>query len=564
MTLSATGFQQDKQWNWKNFWTVTWLCWLGQWAFGYPASVISVTLAQPSFLKYMKLVDESGVATEKAESYIGATSGLFQAGAVFGVIINSFIMDAYGRKAGTWFCVACSIIGGAGCVGAVHIGMFIAFRLIAGMGSWAFLALTSTYSAELAPPALRGFFTGQNGIGISIGYALAAYVGLGFHGVGETAAQWRGPLGIALFFPIVMGAYVHFFVPESPRFLLLKGRAEEAREIVLDIHRVDSDPDQEYARSEFYQMQKQAEFDRAMVPTYWAMFTKKSYRKRTLIACYYAFLGQSLGNLVINNYGPTLYGALGFDTLAEIKLHVGWTTIGIPANAFAACVVDRVGRKPLIIYGILGACSCLIVEAAIIANFATPVPAVNPNSAALRAGVAMLYLFLVAYSIGVDSTAFVYFGEIFPNHLRAKGVALAIATLGLTDLVYTEVAPTAFANVGWKFFLYFIIASALGAALAAWILPETKGIPLEEMAAVFGDKDEVIVFSENIHVDHNTHDLLVDVHTERAKSADGAVTGTDKANEEGSEVYRVATEAGHQGHHVEHVGVREKKGSMDV
>jgi hypothetical protein len=181
--------------------------------------------------------------------------------------------------------------------------------------------------------------------------------------------------------------------------------------------------------------------------------------------------------------------------------------------------------------GVFGCCACLIIEAAIIATFASPIPE-NPNLPALRAGVAMFYIFLLFYGCGIDVAGVVFYSEIFPNHLRAKGVAMSIAAVALTDLVYLQVTATAFANIGWKFFLVFIIISGLGGIAAFFLLPETKGVPLEEIAAVFGDMDEVMVYSEDIHVDHATHDLVVDVHT--GKTVDGA----------GQEMmHRVATEA---------------------
>lgn len=96
----------------------------------------------------------------------------------------------------------------------------------------------------------------MNGVGITVGYALASYMGLAFNlGTASPAAQWRGPLGLALVFPILM-LVVIMIVPESPRWLLMKNRAEEAEKIVLKLHHVDGDPDQEFARGEFYQMQK--------------------------------------------------------------------------------------------------------------------------------------------------------------------------------------------------------------------------------------------------------------------------------------------------------------------
>ena len=194
--------------------------------------------------------------------------------------------------------------------------------------------------------------------------------------------------------------------------------------------------------------------------------------------------------------------------------------------------MDRVGRKPLMITGVAGCCVCLIIEAAMIASFASPIAPV-PNEAGLRMGVAAFYIFLVFYGCGIDCAGVVFYSEIFPNHIRAKGVAMAIATIALTDLAYLQATSTAFANIGWKFFLVFIIISGLGAIWAFFVLPETKGVPLEEIAAIFGDTEEIMVYSEDIHVDHATHELIVGRRAE---------TGTDR-----SIVERVATEAGKSG-----------------
>ena len=129
---------------------------------------------------------------------------------------------------------------------------------------------------------------------------------MAFYYAKSPAAQWRGALGVALIFPVFM-LIIIFFVPESPRWLLMKGRNEEAREVIMNLHRTKVDSDQEFARAEFYQMQKQTEFDLTLNPTWWEMFRRPSYRKRTMLAMGFAFIGQSTAVLVINNYGPTLY-----------------------------------------------------------------------------------------------------------------------------------------------------------------------------------------------------------------------------------------------------------------
>lgn len=92
-----------------------------------------------------------------------------------------------------------------------------------------------------------------------------------------------------------------------------------------------------------------------------------------------------------------------------------------------------------------------------------------------------------SYGCCVDATTYVYCSEIFPSHIRARGVAFSLAVLFLTAMVYLEAAPTAFAQVGWKYYLVFLILTSINIFIVWWIFPETKGLSLEEIGEVFGD-----------------------------------------------------------------------------
>lgn len=286
----------------------------------------------------------------------------------------------------------------------------------------------------------------------------------------------------------------------------MQDRTEEAR-IVLDrLHSDPSDPENEYARSEFYQIQKQITIDRTLDSSWITMFKRPSYRKRAFIAMGTTFFIQCSGVLVINNYGPTLYKNLGFTTTEQLLYPAAWLTLALGLNAMAIPLVDLFPRNKYIAVGILGCMATLIVEAALIAQF---VP--STNGAALRAAVAMLYMFQIPYSLCLDGTQFAYLGEIFPTHLRAKGVSLGVATISLTNVVWLQAAPTAFINIGWRFYLVFIIPGTIG-AITIWVwFPDTKGVPLEEIAALFGDDDEVAVYQAEINVQNG---VIVDLHAE--------------------------------------------------
>lgn len=122
-------------------------------------------------------------------------------------------------------------------------------------------------------------------------------------------------------------------------------------------------------------------------------------------------------------------------------------------NLIGALIMDKVGRRPLMIAGLAGCCVCLIIFTAIVAVYATE----GTNKAATSAGVAMLYIFLAWYSIGLDSAGTVFYAELFPNHTRSKGLPLAVATIALTDLIWLQAAETALTHIGWKYFLVITI-----------------------------------------------------------------------------------------------------------
>ncbi len=304
------------------------------------------------------------------------------------------------------------------------------------------------YTAELAPAELRGFFVGMNGVMIAVGYSLAAYMGLAFYHATDPALQWRGPLGLALVWPIMM-LIVICFVPESPRYLLMAGKTEEAWQVVSDLHSSPDDPDDEYAKSEFYQMSQQAKLDRTLNPSWKQLLAKPSYRKRVILGTVFAFIGQSTAILVVNNYGPTFYKTLGFGTRDQLILAAGWITGAIPANFLGALIMDRFGRRPLMLFGVFGCMICIIIEAAMVALYADT----GTNKAGLGVGVAAFYIFVWVYSFGIDVAGVVFYSELFPNHIRGKGVALCVTSIALTDLVYLQATAKAFQDIGWKFFL---------------------------------------------------------------------------------------------------------------
>lgn len=112
-------------------------------------------------------------------------------------------------------------------------------------------------------------------------------------------------------------------------------------------------------------------------------------------------------------------------------------------------MIDRFGRRILLLIGLGGCIVCLCVESAIVAQYAEA----GTNKIGLGFGVAALYTFLFFYAVGLDAAGFVLLSEIFPNFIRAKGYALAVSSSSLADIIFLQVTPQGFANLGWKYFL---------------------------------------------------------------------------------------------------------------
>lgn len=250
--------------------------------------------------------------------------------------------------------------------GSVHIAMFLVFRFFAGAGAFMILAAVPIWMAEVAPPFMRGALVQLHAVILVIGYMLASYLGYGLFFWGGSAV-WRVPFAIQCAWPVCLLSGL-YWVPESPRWLIWKGRPEEAKAILLRLHDDPEDPTHTFARTEYLQITKQLAVDRTL-PTSWLhIFRTPSLRKRALITVGTTGFIQCSGILVVNNYGPLLYANLGFGTSTTLLYGAAWLTFALGLNALASLSNDQYPRNKTMSLGVLGCMIVLSVEAGIIAN----------------------------------------------------------------------------------------------------------------------------------------------------------------------------------------------------
>lgn len=268
---------------------------------------MSTTLGQPGWYAYFELVsDETSARFAYTKRIEGAMNGLFCAGGFFGCIFIGWSSNAMGRRKSLFVALPVAIVGGALQAGAAHIAMFLVGRFIGGIAVGILVTLVPLFQSEIAPPAVRGFLVSQHGVMMVLGYSLAAWTGFACFFSTNLNFQWRYPLAEQILFPFALLCMTPW-IPESPRWLIMKDRHDEAWVILAKLHGI-SGHDQDsplatFAKEEFYQMRHQVAADKRQAAiegdSLTTLFTKPSYRKRMFCAFMTMFAAESTGILVI-------------------------------------------------------------------------------------------------------------------------------------------------------------------------------------------------------------------------------------------------------------------------
>ncbi|KEF54229.1 uncharacterized protein A1O9_09395 [Exophiala aquamarina CBS 119918] len=432
----------------------------------------------------------------------GAVNGVFQAGGLIGALASVSIVDTYGRRTGLCLASVLAVIGGALQAGATHIAMYITMRLISGIGVGeskglflrieanysvlfllgALITLVPLYLAEVAAAQIRGRVVGTTGIMIGVGYAVASWIGFGFYFVDASNTQWRIPMAIQFIPPLLLAVAV-WWLPESPRWLLLKDRLGEAHLMFKMAHSASHELEVDAAvNQEFQLLRSQILQEKRNAVGFKDLFLDPTLRKRTLLDFLTLFGGQAAGTQVINNYGPSLCAGLGYNTTNTFLMQCGWITTVIFGNIINTVLLDKFGRKQLLIVGFLGCVALLIGECVSVSQYQST----QSHSAAVAA-VFFLYLVVAVYSSTLDATVYVYPSKFSRRPFELKEWLSRWPVFFLASILILSAAPTAFEQIKWKYFLVFVDASSAMVLVVILLFPETKQKTLGEISAIFGD-----------------------------------------------------------------------------
>ncbi|GLB40553.1 putative general substrate transporter [Lyophyllum shimeji] len=456
---------------------------IGAFLFGYDSGIIASVITMERYLARFG----------NDPSIKGAVVSTFNGGCFFGAMGAGWANDRFGRKRtiqiGCLFALwGCAMQGGASNVATLLVG-----RIIAGVAIGVLSMTVPLYNTEIAPPKTRGFLVGLTQQMIGIGFIVANWVGYGCSFL-KTDVSWRLPLGLQLL-PAGLLLIGIQFLPFSPRWLLEVGRDAEAREVVYKLH---GKGNSEAAEKEYREMHDTIKAEALVrsrkLSDLWAT---RPMAKRTFVAVGVQIFTQLTGINVINYFGPQMYTSLGVTGSKALLVQGIYGAVGPIANLFfITLVLDRVGRKKPLMFGAASFVATFSILAAIVAT--NPPDAPHPNTAAQRAGIAMIFLTSVFFSLSFGPVSWVLASEVFPTNTRAIGTSVATCANWAFNTLLGQVAPIGMTNVQWKFYMLFVTLNLVDFGIIAAFFPETKGKTLEEMNSVFGDAiDTNKVLTEN-------------------------------------------------------------------
>ena len=385
------------------------------------------------------------------------TSALW--GTIAGAMLAGIPGEKYGRRDSLRVMAVLYVVSAIGCAFAWNWYALVIFRVIGGLGIGGSSVLGPMYIAEIAPAKWRGRLVGFFQFNVVAGILLAYFSNylIGLAGFGET--EWRWKLGVSAV-PAFLFLIMLFAIPRSPRWLASQGRNDEARLVLQQI----GEPDVE---GELKQMVESVHLDRSHGAE--PLFRFK-YRLPIFLAITIGMFNQLSGINAILYYLNDIFAKAGFTKVSGDLQAVAIGATNLLFTMIGMSIIDRVGRKTLLIVGSLGTAACLAGVAAVFAS--------GSHEDLL---VWLLVGFIAFFAFSQGAVIWVYISEVFPTRVRAKGQSLGSFTHWIVNAGITWAFPIWAAKSKSIPFMFFAAMMLVQFFVVLLIYPETKGVTLENM-----------------------------------------------------------------------------------
>ena len=424
---------------------------LGGFLFGYDTAIISGAI--PYITSYFSL-NEYWLGWAVSSILIGCAVGAMGAG---------YLADKLGRRFTLILCSIVFAISGIGAAISDELSLFIVFRLIGGLGVGAAAMVSPMYIAEMAPAKWRGRLVACYQLAIVFGILSAYYSNYFFDGYGSYS--WRYMFA-SLAIPSVLFFLLLLMVPETPRWLIMKGKNIRARKILLKTSSsLTVDKEMARIRQSFHQ-------ERSSVKQLFS----KAYRPVLFIGIMLAIFQQVTGINSVIYYAPVIFKETGIDSASSLMQTIGIGVVNIISTFVAIVLVDKVGRKKLLLTGSLFMGFSLL--------------AIGLCFQFHYFGHYLVLVFTLIYVASFGATmgavVWVYLAEIFPNLVRSMALSVARLSLWLADFTVTLTFPVMTKHLGTSYTMFSYSILCIAAFIFMLVkLKETKGMPLEELETLF-------------------------------------------------------------------------------
>ena len=443
--------------------------------FGYDTAVISGTT---------EIVKNQFALSDIKEGwYVGCAL----IGSIAGVLVAGSLSDYLGRKLTMLISAALFSISAIGCAVCGSFDGLVAYRIIGGVGIGIVSIVSPIYISEVSPARIRGTLVSLYQLAVTVGFLLAYLMNwlidsnidpsLALNTADLTLWQkimhteaWRGMLGSETI-PALLFFFIIFFIPESPKWLIVNGKLDKASAVLGKIYASEAEVKEEI---EVTNASLKGE-----TKGKWSDLLKPGILLAVIVGSAIAILGQFMGVNAVLYYGPKIFSEAGFENPMFSTVLVG--VVNCVTTVLAVFIIDRVGRKQLIYWGVSGMIICLL---AIGIYFAWGV--------ALGLGNGFMLTFFLAYvfccAISISAIVFVLLSEMYPNSVRGRAMSIAGFALWIGTYLIGQLTPVL---LGWSqagtFFIF--AAMCVPYMIIMWkIIPETTGKTLEEIEAYWNNR----------------------------------------------------------------------------
>jgi len=402
-----------------------------------------------------------------------ATLGLAVSAALWGTLLGAIAAgrpgDQFGARNVLRLIGVLYTASALGCALSWNLSSFLVFRFLTGIAIGASSVLAPVYIAEVAPAERRGALVGLFQINIVLGILLAYVSNFAVAQLIGGAAAWRWKLAMAGI-PATLFLVLLFTIPQSPRWLIAKRRLAEAAQSLRRIGVADPERAVEEMRAAALRGGEQQD----------EKLSFNKYGRPMLLAIGLALFNQLSGINAILYYLGDIFAAAGFSALSSDLQSVAIGVTNFVATLVGMSLIDRVGRRPLLI---IGSCGMALAQGG--------VAAVMASQSAQALLLPLLVLFIASFAISQGAVIWVYLSEIFPTAVRARGQSLGSATHWVMNALISASFPALAALSRPAPFAFFAVMMALQLVLVMRFLPETRGVAIEDMQAALQPRARV-------------------------------------------------------------------------